>query len=80
MKNPEFRLSYMAILAGLASDLRSAAERSAMTHLSWDEFRARVLERRSSPRTGMRGRAQAGLGLGGQGLADEGPWLRPWGE
>jgi hypothetical protein len=47
MKIPEFRLPYMAILGGLASDL-AAAKRFAMTHLSWDEFGARVLERRSS--------------------------------
>jgi len=57
MKIPEFRLPYMAILAGLASDLGPTA----MTHLSWDEFGARVLERRGSRK---RGRA-AGRGLGG---------------
>src|SRR4051794_10932253 len=48
MKSPEFRLPYMAILAGLASDLLPKARTSAMTHLSWDEFGARVLERRNS--------------------------------
>jgi hypothetical protein len=52
MKIPEFRLPYMAILAGLASDLplmaKMPAKTSAMTHLSWDEFGARVLERRNS--------------------------------
>jgi hypothetical protein len=48
MKIPEFRPPYMAILAGLASDLAPMVMPSAMTHLSWDEFGARVLERRSS--------------------------------
>ncbi|PPQ13817.1 hypothetical protein CV770_40455 [Bradyrhizobium sp. AC87j1] len=76
MKIPEFRLSYMAILGGLASDLppgaRRTARRTAMTHLSWDEFGNRVLERRSSPRTGMRGRAQAGLALVGKVLLMKG--------
>jgi hypothetical protein len=33
MKFPEFRLPYMAILGGLASDLRSVVE-VRMTHLS----------------------------------------------
>jgi hypothetical protein len=53
MKIPEFRPPYMAILGGLASDLplmaKTAAKTSAMTHLSWDEFGTRVLERRSEP-------------------------------
>jgi hypothetical protein len=48
MKIPEFRLPYMAIIGGLASDLPLVARTSAMTHLSWDEFGGRVLERRSS--------------------------------
>jgi hypothetical protein len=52
MKIPEFRLPYMAILGGLASDLPLLARTSAMTHLSWDEFGARVLERRSSRKPG----------------------------
>ncbi|OKO85042.1 hypothetical protein AC629_19950 [Bradyrhizobium sp. NAS80.1] len=38
----------MAILGGLASDLPPIG----MTHLSWDEFGARVLERRSSREPG----------------------------
>jgi hypothetical protein len=53
MKNPEFRPCYMAILGGLASDLALATKTSAMTHLSWDEFGARVLERRRSRRPGQ---------------------------
>ncbi|MBH5369260.1 hypothetical protein [Bradyrhizobium glycinis] len=61
MKIPEFRLPYMAILAGLASDLPPRtgtwAKVPAMTHLSWDEFGARVLERR-----GTRGRVKALVG------------------
>ncbi|WP_143198740.1 hypothetical protein [Bradyrhizobium sp. AS23.2] len=52
MKIPEFRPPYMAILGGLASDLPLMAKTSAMTHLSWDEFGARVLERRSSREPG----------------------------
>jgi effector-binding domain-containing protein len=52
MKIPEFRLPYMAILAGLASDLPPDVRTSAMTHLSWDEFGARVLERRNSRKPG----------------------------
>jgi hypothetical protein len=52
MKIPEFRPSYMAILAGLASDLPPDPMRPAMTHLSWDEFGGRVLERRSSREPG----------------------------
>jgi hypothetical protein len=48
MKIPEFRPSYMAIIAGLASDLPPGSMTPAMTHLSWDEFSGRVLERRSS--------------------------------
>src|SRR5690349_21743706 len=50
MKYPEFRLSYMAILGGLTSDL----VRLPLTHLSWDEFGGRVLERRRFARTGTR--------------------------
>jgi hypothetical protein len=65
MKIPEFRLPYMAILGGLASDLRPATRTPAMTHLSWDEYCARVLERRSSREPGC----AAGLGFGE---------LRPW--
>jgi hypothetical protein len=38
----------MAIVAGLASDLRFAP----LTQLSWDEFGARVLERRGSREPG----------------------------
>jgi hypothetical protein len=56
MKIPEFRPSYMAIIAGLASDLPPGPMTSAMTHLSWDEFGGRVLERRSSRENGTRGR------------------------
>jgi hypothetical protein len=60
MKIPEFRPSYMAIIAGLASDLppgpktpaKTSAKTSGMTHLSWDEFGGRVLERRSSREPG----------------------------
>ncbi|WP_181770255.1 hypothetical protein [Bradyrhizobium sp. UNPF46] len=67
MKIPEFRLCYMAILAGLASVLPPGASKPAkgpaMTHLSWDEFGARVLERRKLARSGMRSRAQSGLAL-----------------
>lgn len=37
-----------------------------MTHLSWDEFGARVLERRGSREPGTRGRAQADLALVGK--------------
>jgi len=42
----------MAILGRLASDLPPGAGTSAMTHLSWDEFGARVLERRGSRQPG----------------------------
>jgi hypothetical protein len=56
MKIPEFRLPYMAILGRLASDLRLCArapsKTRAMTHLSWDEFGGRVLERRGSREPG----------------------------
>jgi hypothetical protein len=58
MKFPEFRLPYMAILGRLASDLPPGARTFAMTHLSWDEFGARVLERRGSREPGR----AAGLG------------------
>jgi hypothetical protein len=70
MKIPEFRLPYMAILGGLASDLASEAWASAMTHLSWDEFGARVLERRSSRDPGC----AAGFGPGRSGLDAEVSW------
>jgi hypothetical protein len=60
MKIPEFRLPYMAILGPLgqrfAAGPRTPAKPSAMTHLSWDEFGGRVLERRSSRENGTRGR------------------------
>jgi hypothetical protein len=66
MKSPEFRLPYMAILGGLASDLPTRTRTSAMTHLSWDEFGARVLERRNSRdpgrAAGLRPRGRKALG------------------
>jgi hypothetical protein len=59
MKIPEFCLSYMAIIGGLASHL----PRSPMTHLSWDEFGTRVLEGRVP-----RGTGRAAWRKGGQGF------------
>src|SRR5256885_4832890 len=67
MKSSEFRPTYMAINAGLASGLPPGPRTSAMTHLSWDEFGGRVLERRGSREPGC----ATGLVLNTQGLDTE---------